>query len=153
MKEKIEKLIFSISSDLQTLKDNYFIIGSCVMILLGLPIEKTSDLDLLVSHNDAERLKLIWGSRLRKNYTPADAHLFRSNFGRFNFDELDIEIMGELKVFNNNGWKVLRINDWIEISVGHQMIKIPTLKEQMRILSLFGREKDKLKVKLIEGYL
>lgn len=152
MKEKIEKVLSLISSDLQTLKENSFVIGSCALILSGLPIGETSDLDLLVSQQDAEQLKLIWGDQLRKNYTPTDAHLFQSNFGRFDFGELDIEIMGDLKVFNNE-WKPVQIKDWIEFPVGEYKIKIPTLREQMRIFYLFGRDKDRLKAKLIERYL
>jgi hypothetical protein len=98
MRQKIERVLSLISSDLQTLKDDYFIIGSCAMILSGLPAEKTSDLDLLVSYEDTEQLKLAWTDRIIENYSPSDTHLFKSNFGRFDFGELDVEIMGGLKV-------------------------------------------------------
>ena len=153
MTKKIEKVLSLISPDLQTLKDNYFVIGSCALILSGVPIEKISDLDLLVSNEDAEQLKLVWADRMRKKYAPSDQHLFRSNFGRFDFGELDVEVMGELEVFRNNEWKTLQIKDWIELSVGEYRIKIPTLEEQKQIFYFFGREKDKLKMKLIERYL
>jgi len=153
MRKKIEKVLSSISLDLQTLKDNCFVIGSCALILSGIPIEKTSDLDLLVSNEDAERLKLVWGDRRRENYEPSNQHLFRSNFGRFDFGELDVEVMGELEVFRNNKWMSLRIENYVEISLGEQKIKIPTLEEQKRIFYFFGREKDKLKAKLIESFL
>jgi len=46
MKKEIERVLSFISPDLQTLKDDYFVIGSCALILSGVPIEKTSDLDL-----------------------------------------------------------------------------------------------------------
>lgn len=137
MRRKIEKVLSLASPDLQTLKDNHFIIGSCALILSGVSIENTSDLDLLVSHQDAEQLKLIWSDRLRKNYTPSDVHLFQSNFGRFYFGELDIEIMGGLTVFNANKWRILQVREWIEVSVGEYKIKIPTLNEQSR----FSEEK------------
>ena len=153
MREKIEKVISIISSDLQTLKDNYFVIGSCALILSGVPIEKTSDLDLLVSDKDAEQLKSVWAYRRRENYEPSNQNLFRSNFARFDFGELDVEVMGELKVFNSNEWKTLQVKDWIELSVGECKIKVPTLEEQKRILYFLGREKDKLKAELIERYL
>jgi hypothetical protein len=107
MKKKIEDVISLISPDLQTLKDDYFVIGSCAMILLGIPIDKTSDLDLFVSHEDAEHLKVIWANRRRENYVPSDMHLFKSNFGRFDFDDLDVEVMGGLEVYRNNEWNAL----------------------------------------------
>ena len=153
MKKKIERIISIISPDLQTLKDNYFVIGSCALILSGIPIEKTSDLDLLVSNEDAEQLKSIWADRRRENYEPSQQDLFRSNFARFDFGELDVEIMGSLKVFHSNEWKTLQVKDWLELSVGECKIKIPSLEEQKRIFYFFGREKDKLKAQLIERYL
>ncbi len=153
MRKKIEKVLSVISPDLQILKDNYFVIGSCALVLSGISIKKTSDLDLLVSNEDAEQLKLMWASRRRENYSPSDQHLFRSNFARFYFDELDVEVMGGLEVFRNNGWMQLRNENCLEISIGEQKIKIPTLEEQKQIFYFFGREKDKLKAKLIERYL
>jgi hypothetical protein len=151
LREKIERVLSLISSDLQTLKGDYFVIGSCAMILAGLPIEKTSDLDLLVSYEDAEQLKLIWADRIIKNYFPSDTHLFMSNFGRFDFGELDVEVMGALKVFRNNEWKSLQIENYIEVALGEHKIKIPTLEEQRRILYFFGRDKDLLKAKQIRS--
>src|SRR6185369_3024127 len=99
-----------ISPDLQPL-GNCFVIGSCALILSGIPVEKTSDLDLLVSKEDAEHLKSLWASHIRKNYEPSDQDLFRSNFARFDFGELDVEIMGGLTVFNNDEWKAIQIKD------------------------------------------
>ena len=135
------------------LRENHFVIGSCALILSGIPIVKTADLDLFVSQEDAENLKLVWASRLRVNYIPADTHLFRSNFGRFDFGDLDVEIMGGLEVIQNDEWKSLQIKNYVEILLGEQKIKIPTLQEQRRIFYFFGREKDKLKAQLIERYL
>jgi len=93
------------------------------------------------------------GPSNEKKFDPSGQHLFRSNFARFDFGELDIEVMGGLEVFNSNEWRVLQIKDWIELSVGECKIKIPTVEEQKRIFYLFGREKDKLKAELIERYL
>jgi hypothetical protein len=150
MKKKIERVLSLISPDLQTLKDDYFVIGSCAMILSGIPIDKTSDLDLFVSYEDAEHLKLVWANRRRENFAPSDMHLFRSNFGRFDFGELDVEVMGGLEVFGNNKWNALRIEKHIEVCLEKQKIKIPTIEEQKRILYFFGRQKDIVKAKLLE---
>jgi hypothetical protein len=153
MKQKIEKVLSSISQDLQSLTYHHFVIGSCAMILSGIPVEQTFDLDLLVSNEDAEYLKLVWANRRRENFIPSDTQLFRSNFGRFDFGDLDVEIMGRLEVFKNNDWKVLQVENFIEVSCGEQKIKIPSLEEQRRIFNFFGRGKDLLKAKLIETYL
>jgi len=153
MKQKIESVLSVIAPDLQKLKDDHFVIGSCALILSGIPMAKTADLDLFVSGEDAENLKSVWASRRRENYIPGDTHLFRSNFGRFDFGDLDVEIMGGLEVIKNDEWKSLQIENYAEILLGEQKIKIPTLEEQRRIFYFFGREKDMLNAQLIERYL
>jgi len=83
---------------------------------------------------------------------PSDTHLFRSNFGRFDFGDLDVEVMGGLQVFRNNEWSTLQIENHIEVGLGSQKIKIPTREEQRRIVYFFGRQKDIVKAKLLEAY-
>lgn len=58
--------------------------------------------------------------------------------------------MGELKVFHENKWQILEIKEWQEVEINEKLqIKIPTLTEQYRIFTLFGREKDLKKANLI----
>lgn len=78
--------------------------------------------------------------------------MFRSNFSRYNFSLLDIEILGELEVKKNNNWERLIIQDYTVISKDEIEIKLPTIKEQERILRLFGRDKDIFKLNFIEKY-
>lgn len=151
MKQRIESVLSLIGPDLQALRDHHFVIGSCAMILAGFSIGMTTDVDLLVSFEDAERLKVAWAERRRENYLPSNTHLFRSNFGRFDFGDLDVEIMGRLEVFRNNQWHALHIEKYTEVCLGEQKIKIPTLEEQKRIFYFFGREKDIAKAKLLEA--
>jgi hypothetical protein len=152
MNDQIHRLLLVISSDLQHLSDRYYIIGSCAMILSGLPIEKTSDLDLLVSANDAEMLSKLWYDRKRKNFQPSGSDRFRSHFSRYDFGEIDIEVMGDLQVCKNGQWIPLRVEEYKTIPIGACSFKVPTLKEQHRIFHFFGREKDLLKAKMIEDH-
>lgn len=150
MKKKVTELLTLIYPDLQQLKDNYFVIGSCALLLSDITVPIITDLDLLVTSADADLLKDKWSHRMRKGFSPENQHLFRSNFARFDFGELDIEVMGNLEVCKNNQWIPVLVDQSVEISIHDLQIKIPTLEEQKRIFLLFGREKDLAKVKMVD---
>jgi hypothetical protein len=152
MKRKVTELLALIYPDLQQLENDYFIIGSCALLLSGLSISTITDLDLLMSSVDAAKLKYKWSHRTRKGFTPENQHLFRSNFARFDFGELDVEVMGDLEVNKNNQWQRILVEQVKEISIENMKIKTPTLQEQKRIFLLFGREKDVAKANQIEEY-
>jgi len=59
--------------------------------------------------------------------------------------------MGNLEVHHNGKWDILEIGEWI--SLQGTTLKIPTLEEQKRILTIFGRPKDLLRLQLIERHL
>ncbi len=153
MKKKVIELLALIYPDLQQLENDYFIIGSCAMLLSGLTIPIVTDLDLLMSSADADTLKNKWSHRIRKGFTPENQHLFRSNFARFNFGDLDVEVMGDLEINKNSLRQRVSVERVMEISIEGLKIKIPTLGEQKRIFMLFGREKDIIKADQIEVYL
>ena len=55
---------------------------------------------------------------------------------------MDVEVMGNLQIKKNNVWQFVYVQEYREIFIGDLIIRIPTMEEQKRILSLFGREKD-----------
>ncbi len=146
--EKIQQVLKEAYPVLKTLDDNWFIIGSSGLILGGINLKNTSDIDILVSVRDAQKLKMAWKDQRITDFDSSDTELFQSDFSRYNFGVLDIEIIGGLKVYNSGQWIPLIINEDITISSPYFEVKIPTLEEQKRILLLFGREKDLEKVQL-----
>lgn len=150
MVEKIKKSIECIANDLAQLKDTFYVVGSTALALAGIPLETIDDVDLLTSNRDADFLKHLWQSNKLIDYSPAHADKFLSNFGRFKINKSLVEVMGELKVFYENKWQTLEIKEWQEVEINEKLrIKIPTLAEQYRIFTLFGREKDLKKANLI----
>ena len=75
--------------------------------------------------------------------------LFHSSFARFKLPLMDIEVMGNLQVKKNNIWQSVYVNEYNEVFIGDLIIRIPTIEEQKRILSLFGREKDLKKILIL----
>ena len=82
-----------------------------------------------------------------------ESELFKSNFARFNFEELDIEVLGDLQVYKNNNWVPLKIEKYESIPYYDLNIRIPSLSEQIRILTFFGREKDMKRINLIQKHI
>lgn len=152
IKSKIHSVLGEAYSELKLLQNDFFIIGSAALILSGVGISNTNDIDILVSDKDAGNLKMVWKDRIDRNYITQRDDLFRSDFSRYRFGMLDIEAMGNLEVNKNGTWTPLKVYEFVTYPLNDIQIKMPTIKEQKRILNFFGREKDKEKIKLIEGH-
>lgn len=114
-------------------------IGSAAAYLAGLLDEPIADVDLLTSARDAWALLEVAG---RPVEPPQPSELFRSAvFGRLRTAPLPIEVMGELRLASL-GWRALRPRDRIGVAAGGATLFIPSAAEQIRILRLFGRDKD-----------
>ncbi|MFV0538100.1 MAG: hypothetical protein ACK5M3_12125 [Dysgonomonas sp.] len=153
MKERLERTIADIAINLAQTKDDFFIIGASALVLSGIDIENTEDIDILTSKRDALILQELWEDKTVSNHIAKHSNLFRSNFNRYRFQWMDVEVMGGLEINIDGKWTLLTINDYIIHNVGNIEIKIPTLQEQRRIFALFGREKDNQRLKLIDDYL
>jgi len=151
IEEKISYTLVEASHSLQLLKDNYYIIGSAALSLSGTKLDEMHDIDLLASTRDAIFLRKEWANRFIEGNTAKDNELFTSEFARYKFSVLDIEIMGDLNVYKNGIWVRLEITESETVDEGGFEIQIPTLEEQKRILRLFGRQKDMQRLKLIDS--
>lgn len=149
LNEKISLVLNQAYPTLRQLEDDIFLIGSSALVLSGIKIHAANDIDILTSRKNVDELKINWTNDLRTDYKPKSSSLFRSNFARFDFQIMDIELMGGLEVKKGNNWVAVVIEDFFIYEKDGYRIKIPTLKEQKRILQLFGRSKDKKKLKLI----
>ncbi len=152
IKEKIIQTLHKASPGLQELKDDFFIIGSAASILSDVDIENTQDIDMVMSKRDAQLLKEVW-KKNDLNILPEKSGKFRSEFSRYDFDLLDIEVSGGMEICIAGEWKPFIVYDYEVLPIAGLLIKIPTLTEQKNILRLFGREKDLQKIKLINERL
>jgi hypothetical protein len=150
IKNKIISVLKEALPELSLLNDDFYLIGAAALILSDVKLNHTSDIDILTSDDDAETLKHLWMDRRIEIHDLKNSELFRSNFSRYKFMHVDIEIMGSLEVKKEDAWIPLKIHDYNIFSVDFMQFKIPTLEEQKRILQWFGRDKDLDK---IEFYL
>jgi len=153
VKTKITDTLKAAKEGLACLKDDFFIIGACSTILSDIDTGNTNDIDILVTSEDADRLKPVWKDKIEKDPALKESELFKSNFTRYNFPKMDIEVLGDLLIFKNGNWEKVAVNHYATIDIDGFTIKIPTLEEQIRILHLFGRKKDLERLDIISKTL
>ena len=153
MKNRILATLTEASEGLKLLDDDYYIIGSSALILSGIDIGITHDIDILTTSHNSDILQKAWNNKLIENPGMKESDLFKSNFACFQFRKMQIEAIGNLNVFKESQWIPLNINDYNIFTLNDLKIKIPTLTEQIRILNLFGRSKDLLRISIINKYL
>ncbi|HEX7817685.1 hypothetical protein [Dyella sp.] len=126
---------------LRCCRDPWAIIGSAAASLAGAAVS-VADVDVLTSAADASRLAGHWYARREQTYEPVGAERFRSHFGRYRFDGLPLEVMGNLELFDGSAWQPVLTRACVRVACGAVQVLIPTVPEQIRILESFARPKD-----------
>ncbi|MDF1599468.1 hypothetical protein PZ895_06710 [Mesorhizobium sp. YIM 152430] len=130
--------------------DDWWIIGSAAIAASGIEGVKPEDVDVLGS--SATLLKLLdhWQVASGASYPGGQ---FRSHpYVRVRLPGcLPIETMGDLHVYASGGWLPVRPATRVELKIAGHSIFLPTLREQIDILRMFGRPKDLAKARLIEA--
>lgn len=152
IKDKINQTLIGIAAQLQEINSEFYIIGASAMILSNVEIGETSDIDILTTEMNASKLQYLLKAYMEVAPKTKENDLFHSNFARFNLPLMDIEVMGNLQIKKNNIWQPVCVQEYREVSVGKMIVRIPTIGEQKRILSLFGREKDLKRLQILNQY-
>lgn len=148
IKEKIIETLRLAAPGLKELQGTYYIITAAAMILSGVPIQDTDDIDILVNREDEELLQRLWGGRLMKhNYS--ENGLFNSLVHRYHFPQIDIEVIADLQICKQQCWLPVKVREYCRMSIEEGLsVNVPTHAEQERMLRLFGRQKDKKRLQL-----
>ena len=153
IKDKITQSLASITVELQEISPDFYVIGASAMILSGIEVGETADIDILTTEMNSCKLQHLLKTYMEISTQTKEDDLFRSNFARFKLPLMDIEVMGDLQIKKNDIWQSVCVKEYKEIFIGNLIIKIPTIEEQKRILSLFGREKDLKRILILNHYL
>ena len=153
IKDKIVQTLASMTAELLEIGPDFYIIGASAMILSGIEVGETADIDILTTEMNSCKLQHLLKTYMEISPETKEDDLFRSNFARFNLPLMDVEVMGNLQIKKNNVWQFVYVQEYREIFIGDLIIRIPTMEEQKRILSLFGREKDLKRILVLNQYL
>jgi hypothetical protein len=128
--------------------DPWCVIGSAAALLAGADVA-VADVDLLVSHADADALMTLWADRREHVYEPAGAERFRSHFARFRFPGIPVEVMGGLELNQGDGWHPVKAGRLTLVGLNGLAVPVPSVDDQIRILESFGRDKDRQRATLL----
>ena len=130
--------------------DPWCVIGSAAALLAGAEVS-VADVDVLTSREDAGRLMALWAERRESTHEPAGAERFRSQFARFRFPGLPVEVMGGLELNQGDGWQPVSAGRLVLAGLNGLAVPMPSVDDQIRILESFGREKDLARAKSLRA--
>jgi hypothetical protein len=136
-----------IADAVENARDPWWLIGSAAVALHGADLTVASDVDLLMSENDAAGLLQALGlPPIRKAPHPT----FRSTvFGRWDEPPLPVEIMGGFEFAAEDGWERVWPLSRQRVLVGGHALFVPSAGELGAILLKFGRPKDLDRARLL----
>jgi len=153
IRQRIIQTLEKIAPALQTITPDFYIIGTSATILSGLDVGNTSDIDILTTSENCAILKSVWSHYREDDPATKDNGLFISDFASFTFPWIDVEVMGDLRVMKDGSWQPLIVQEYTPILINDLTLRIPTIREQLRILYFFGREKDLKRIEQINKLL
>jgi hypothetical protein len=143
-------LLNRLAPHLDELMEPWAVIGSAALIVSGAPWPQCADLDILTTEVGAETLERHWADWRQGHYAPDPKGPFRSRFSRYDFSPGAVEVMGGLRVRKAGAWKPVRVRELTRFEFEGRQWPTPSHADQLRILKLFGRDKDLEKAALIE---
>lgn len=128
--------------------DPWWIISGAAAAIYGAHPVTVSDVDVLLSTDDALRIF----PRLGIERTPPSDHpRFRSEvFGRWTKSALIVEFMANFELCEPDGvWRFVRPTTRRQMSVGDTTVYVPELSELRDMFQKFGRAKDRVRIELL----
>lgn len=121
-------------------RDDWWVIGSCAVLLHGSDPGGIADVDLLLSEEDALRLLEPRGIAVG----PGAPHpLFRSRlFARWDGTPVAAEFMAGFSLFEQGEWRPVLPSTRVRVEVEGASLFIPEKAELRAMLQRFGRGKD-----------
>jgi len=142
-----------LAPDLAQLEEPWTIIGSGALMIVGVAVDDCPDLDIVTTAAGAAVLEAAWSASRQADYAPDPAAAFRSRFSRYLAPEGAIEVMGDLQLRTDAGWRPVVVGATERRRFGGLDLAVPTPAEQLRILREFGRPKDLAKAERLEAWL
>jgi len=149
--EPLRAVLAAVLPDLHSsCRDPWVVIGSAAACLVGAGVS-VADLDVLTSVRDADALRHRWQLQHDTAHRLDGEERFRSHFARYRFPGLPVEVMGGLEVFGLDGWRPLRIDRIVRVSIAGLSVPVPAIAEQIRVLDSFGRPKDRARIAVLQN--
>ncbi len=107
----------------------YKLVGGAAVAVHGIPLA-VKDLDLEMDAEDAYRFQELFPDHVVQPVTLSEGEAYRSHFGRFDFDGVIVEVMGDLQRRENERWVPTRTQTETLVSLGDLSVCVPWLEEE-----------------------
>lgn len=138
-----------IADDLHAMTEDWWLIGSAAMVLMGVDLPAIDDIDILTTPAGARALAALWGV---EPTTPGPSDRFDSEvFFQRSDTPLAVEVMAGFRVKSNGGWTPVMPKTRVDLAGLGGTWFAPSRAELLDILALFGRAQDRERAELLRA--
>ena len=107
----------------------YTIVGGTSLALHGLPLP-VKDLDIETDPEGAYRFAELFAAHIVEPVTLKESRCYRSHFGRFDFDGVQVEVMGRLERREGDGWIPTEVINTESVDLEGMPVRVSWLAEE-----------------------
>ena len=107
----------------------YAIVGGTSLALHGLPL-RVKDLDIETDVAGAYRFAALFGENISMPVALRESAFYRSHFGQFDFDGVQVEVMGCLERREGDAWVATQVSNTEVVAVDGMPVNVSWLEEE-----------------------
>ena len=107
----------------------YTVVGGTSLALHGLPLP-VKDLDIETDPDGAYRFAEMFAARIVEPVALKESRSYRSHFGRFDFDGVQVEVMGRLERRETDGWVPTEVVNTESVDLEGTPVRVSWLEEE-----------------------
>ncbi|MBD3192802.1 MAG: hypothetical protein GF308_19340 [Candidatus Heimdallarchaeota archaeon] len=136
------------------LKANWVLVGSLSLALQGVNIHP-KDIDILTDKAGALTCNKLLKDFCLEPIKWSKTEKFASYFGKFRMEKILVEIMGDLEIKYQDTWRKIdsRLKNVTYVQINELRVPVSPLEAQLESYQRLNREKDRLRVQLIQEKL
>ncbi|MGE5602814.1 MAG: nucleotidyltransferase domain-containing protein [Nitrososphaerales archaeon] len=119
-----------IGAALNTAGIPYAVVGGASAALHGVPVP-VKDIDIQTTKEGAHRFAEIFAAYNVVPVTLSDNGAYRSHFGRFSFDGVDVEVMGDQERWQNGSWVDTMASTRETVDLNGEPVVVSWLEEEV----------------------
>jgi hypothetical protein len=117
----------------------YAIRGTASLVLQGLDMN-VDDIDIVCDRETALLCNEIFGQQLISPVSFQETKQYKSYFGKFNFDGIQVEIMGEWQIKKGDNWSEAYTGlPYGEVTIDGTTVKLTTIASELQMFAAMGR--------------
>jgi S-adenosylmethionine-dependent methyltransferase len=128
-KPRWRAVLRQIAKGLSEAKVAYTVVGGASPALHGVPV-RVNDLDIETDAAGAHRFQALFPERVVEPVSQRESQTYRSHFGRFEFDAVEVEIMGDLHRREGERWVPTAARTQTTVDLDGVPVRVSWLEEE-----------------------